>query len=51
MTTHVAAVPKTFTFASKVDQVSIFVRKWLPPCGIRPRATVQITPGIAEHSG
>ena len=41
----------TFTFSSAVDQAPIFVRKWLPPCGIRPRATVQITHGIAEHSG
>jgi alpha-beta hydrolase superfamily lysophospholipase len=51
MTTQIAAVPETFTFASNLDQVSIFVRKWLPPCGIRPRATVQITHGIAEHGG
>jgi alpha-beta hydrolase superfamily lysophospholipase len=41
----------TFTFASQVDHAPIFVRKWLPPCGIRPRATVQITHGISEHSG
>jgi len=41
----------SFTFASQVDQAPIFVRKWEPPCGIRPRATVQITHGIAEHSG
>ena len=46
-----AESPETFTFASRVDQAPIFVRKWLPPCGIRPRATVQITHGIAEHSG
>ncbi|HEX3607909.1 MAG TPA: alpha/beta hydrolase, partial [Candidatus Dormibacteraeota bacterium] len=45
------AAPETFTFAADVDQAPIFVRKWLPPCGIRPRATVQITHGIAEHSG
>ena len=51
MTTQLAAAPESFTFASKVDQASIFVRKWLPPCGIRTRATVQITHGIAEHSG
>ena len=51
MSTRIAAVPETFTFASRVDQAPIFVRKWLPPCGIRPRATVQITHGIAEHSG
>jgi len=42
---------ETFTFTSKVDAAPIFVRKWLPPCGIRPRATVQITHGIAEHGG
>jgi alpha-beta hydrolase superfamily lysophospholipase len=41
----------TFTFASQVDSVPIFARKWLPPCGIRARATVQITHGGAEHSG
>jgi len=41
----------SFTFASQVDQAPIFVRKWEPPCGIRPQATVQITHGIAEHSG
>jgi alpha-beta hydrolase superfamily lysophospholipase len=46
-----AAGPQTFTFASQVDHAPIFVRKWLPPCGIRARATVQITHGIAEHSG
>jgi alpha-beta hydrolase superfamily lysophospholipase len=51
MTTQIAAAQESFTFASKVDKASIFVRKWLPPCGIRPRATVQITHGIAEHSG
>jgi alpha-beta hydrolase superfamily lysophospholipase len=48
---QVAADQETFTFASKVDRASIFVRKWLAPCGIRPRATVQITHGIAELSG
>jgi hypothetical protein len=51
MITQIAAVLETFTFASNLDQASIFVRKWLPPCGIRPRATVQITHGIAEHGG
>jgi pimeloyl-ACP methyl ester carboxylesterase len=51
MSTYTAAGPQTFTFASQVDHAPIFVRKWLPPCGIRPRATVQITHGIAEHSG
>ena len=47
----VLATPDTFTFASLVDDAPIFVRKWLPPCGIRPRTTVQVTHGIAEHSG
>ena len=51
MTTQLAAAAETFTFTSKSDQASIFVRKWLPPCGIRTRATVQITHGIAEHGG
>jgi alpha-beta hydrolase superfamily lysophospholipase len=51
MTTTIATAADTFTFASQVDQARIFVRKWVPPCGIRPRATVQITHGIAEHSG
>ena len=46
-----AAGPETFTFVSQVDQAPIFVRKWLPPCGIRPRVIVQITHGVAEHSG
>ena len=41
----------TFTFKSLVDQAPIFVRKWEPKCGIRARAAVQITHGIAEHSG
>jgi len=41
----------TFTFASKVDGAPIFVRKWSCPCGVRPQAAVQITHGIAEHSG
>src|SRR6516164_9498386 len=45
------AGPETFTFASRVDRAPIFVRKWLPPCGIRLRATAQITHGIAEHGG
>jgi alpha-beta hydrolase superfamily lysophospholipase len=41
----------SFTFESQVDQAPIFVRKWEPPCGIRPHAMVQITHGVAEHSG
>lgn len=59
MAAIVPAAPQTFTFvsevdftfAAEVDQAPIFVRKWLPPCGIRARAGVQITHGIAEHSG
>ena len=50
MTTRTVAAPETFTFASRVDQAPIFVRNWLPPEGIAPRATVQITHGIAEAS-
>ncbi|MUL80237.1 MULTISPECIES: alpha/beta fold hydrolase [unclassified Mycolicibacterium] len=45
------STPDTFTFPSQVDEAPIFVRKWSPPCGVRPRAAVQITHGIAEHSG
>ena len=51
MVTPSAGGPETFSFSSKVDQAPIFVRKWLPPSGNRPRTTVQITHGIAEHSG
>ena len=52
MTTMLAPADlETFTFPSHVDRAPIFVRKWLPPCGIRLRATVQVTHGIAEHSG
>ncbi len=52
MTTTLApADTGTFTFVSQVDNAPIFVRKWLPPCGIRARSTVQITHGGAEHSG
>ena len=48
MTVEIPGALETFYFASKVDQTSIFVRKWLPRRGIRPRATVQITHGMAE---
>ena len=51
MSTHFATVPETFTFASRVDQAPIFVRKWLPPAGSVRVPPVQITHGIAEHSG
>ena len=50
-TSVTAGAPETFTFNSHVYNTAIFVRKWNPPCGIRPRAAVQITHGIAEHSG
>jgi alpha-beta hydrolase superfamily lysophospholipase len=49
--TNAAPDVDTFVFASKVDQAPIFVRKWVPPDGIGLRAMVQITHGIAEHSG
>jgi hypothetical protein len=39
MTVEIPGALETFYFASKVDQTSIFVRKWLPRRGIRPRAT------------
>ncbi|MGO9253856.1 MAG: alpha/beta fold hydrolase [Mycobacterium sp.] len=51
MTTMIPTATDTFTFVSEVDQAPIFVRKWSPPCGIRSRATVQITHGVGEHSG
>jgi alpha-beta hydrolase superfamily lysophospholipase len=51
MSTQLSAGLETFTFAAKVDNAQIFVRQWAPPTGIRPRATVQITHGISEHSG
>ncbi|CPU47304.1 lysophospholipase [Mycobacteroides abscessus] len=38
------------TFSSEVDQMVIWYRVWHPPCGIRRRAAVQITHGIAEYS-
>ncbi|MUL44804.1 hypothetical protein FZI85_02025 [Mycobacterium sp. CBMA293] len=42
MTDVIPDGPQTFMFASAVDQLPIFVRKWLPPCGIQPRATDEI---------
>lgn len=47
----IAAVHGSFTFTSEVDGKAVFVRQWLPPVGIPSRAVVQITHGIAEHSG
>jgi alpha-beta hydrolase superfamily lysophospholipase len=51
MPTPLAPGLESFTIASKVDQSPTFVRKWVPPTGIRPQGIVQITHGIAEHSG
>lgn len=45
------SAPDTFTFPSQVDRAPIFVRRWAPPSVVTPRAVVQITHGIAEHSG
>lgn len=39
------------TFALDVAHGSVFVRNWSPPCGVRPRASVLVIHGIAEHSG
>ncbi|WP_323123637.1 alpha/beta fold hydrolase [Burkholderia alba] len=40
-----------FTFVSYVDGTAIYGRRWLPPSGAVPRAVIQVTHGIAEHSG
>ncbi|BBB43335.1 alpha/beta hydrolase [Mycobacteroides abscessus subsp. bolletii BD] len=42
--------PTFSTFASHVDQMTIWYRTWQPPCGIKRRAAVQITHGMAEYS-
>lgn len=42
---------QTFTFASQADGAPIFARKWAPPGAASPRGLVQITHGVAEHSG
>lgn len=39
------------TFALEAAPGNIFVRNWIPPCGVRERASVLIVHGIAEHSG
>jgi alpha-beta hydrolase superfamily lysophospholipase len=39
----------TFTFTDP-DGFHIFVRKWVPPQGVQPKAVVQIAHGGAEHS-
>jgi alpha-beta hydrolase superfamily lysophospholipase len=51
MPTQISTGLESFTFLSRVDGSPVFARKWLPPTGIRPQATVQITHGISEHSG
>ena len=38
-------------FTLKDDCEEVFVRHWVPPCGIKPRVSVIIIHGIAEHSG
>ena len=50
MTDTITDAADTFAFASLVDDAPISFRKWLPPCGIRPRASVQITHGVAAVS-
>ena len=39
----------TFTFTDP-DGFKVFVRKWVPPQGVQPKAVVQIAHGGAEHS-
>lgn len=39
------------SFTSDVDGARIFLRKWTPVTSTPPRAAVQITHGICEHSG
>ncbi|WP_419402549.1 alpha/beta fold hydrolase [Mycobacteroides abscessus] len=48
--TNLMGGPALSTFHSDVDQMVIWYRTWRPPCGIKPRASVQITHGIAEYS-
>jgi hypothetical protein len=50
MTDTITDAADTFAFASLVDDAPISFRKWLLPCGIRPRASVQITHGVAAVS-
>jgi alpha-beta hydrolase superfamily lysophospholipase len=38
-------------FVSDIDQANIFVRSWQPKAELKPKAVVQITHGICEHSG
>jgi alpha-beta hydrolase superfamily lysophospholipase len=40
----------TFTFSDS-DGFKIFVYKWSPPGGVKPKAAVQIAHGAAEHGG
>jgi len=39
----------TFTFTDP-DDFHIFVRKWVPPAGVSPKALVLVAHGAAEHS-
>lgn len=39
----------TFTFTDP-DGFKVFVRKWMPPPGVQPKAVVQTVHGAAEHS-
>ena len=39
----------TFTFTD-LNGFKVFVRKWVPPEGVQPKAVVQIAHGGAEHS-
>lgn len=48
--TNLVGGPAFSTFTSGVDEMVIWYRTWQPPCGIEPRAAVQITHGIAEYS-
>jgi alpha-beta hydrolase superfamily lysophospholipase len=40
----------TFSFTDQ-DNVEIFVYKWIPDAGVRPKAAVQISHGMMEHAG
>jgi alpha-beta hydrolase superfamily lysophospholipase len=39
----------TFTFTDS-DGFKVFVRRWVPPEGVQPKAVVQVAHGGAEHS-
>ena len=40
---------KTFTLASRT--AAVFVHRWAPDAGVKPKALVQIAHGAAEHGG